>query len=167
MNLRHLSLAALTVAVVVVVGCGTPVKTEGPVNHTLNGNSRFPSALIRDHFEVSSWSLLGDSPYHAYLMLRGRVESNGSLSALRLVESYPDTNPSREEWAQEFFQQIRLSGSPVGTQIRPPAEVYVVFYEPPGEGNMALVFARFAGTAFTGGSTRRDEGNTWIQLFSY
>ena len=162
----HLILMAALIAAV-LSACGSPSISEGPVAHTLNGNSRLPTALIREHFEPGSWRLLGDTRYDAYLILRGRVEPNTSLSGVRVVETHPGSNQSREERAQGFAQQVRLSGMPVGTQLRPSAEVYVIFYEPPGEGSMALVFARFTGTVFTGGSTSRDEGNTWIQMFRY
>jgi len=155
----HLHRLALLL-LLTLTGCATV--HQGPVFHTLAGNPRLQEDLIREFYTEERWKEVRDTPYDGYVIYRGRIERDRSITPGRIIESYPDK--SRDKAALSFGRDILLSPVRAGSRVSPSAEVFVVFYETGIAPNKALVFARQTG-AF--GASSALGGTIYFVVWTY
>ncbi len=131
-----------------VLSCGTAA-TTGPVvkARTLKGDARLPAAELEAIVPAEQWKALGDLPYRAVVILRGKVDSLDRVTAGAVSLSEPDA--TWVEPARTLAKTVRLKATTVGTNILPDAEVFVIFYGA-GQGRRALVYARQSDEAVGG-----------------
>lgn len=153
---------AILVLSALLAGCAAYPRLSDIQTHTLAGNPYIPHEILRGFYSPHDWPEIRDMPYDAFVVLRGTVERDNSVTIRSTAAYYPETDTSRLQRAIRYADDVKLSPISVGTHIRPYAEVFVVFYESQAEPNMALVFARQTVTPGTqDASSRRIYLKTW------
>lgn len=110
---------------------------------SLGGNRRLPSSAIAGFYQGRSWEILRDKPYAGYVILQGAIGDDRRVHNLKIVEAYPDE--ARSELASTFAERVPITGVSVGSNMRPLAEVCVLFYEKDEIRRHALVYAEQTG----------------------
>ena len=116
--------------------------------HTLSGNPRIPVDDLREFFERGEWDEVKDAKYDAYVILKGVVEEDRTVTVDQVLDFYPDD--SRNDLALKFAKKVEIVANRIGTRVKPRAKVYVVFYEKSLIMNQAMVFAKQQGALPTG-----------------
>lgn len=131
-----------------LVGCKTLMEPlSDDVVHTLSGNPRIPVDDLREFFEKGKWEEMKDVEYDAYVILRGAVEEDRSVTVDQILDFYPDD--SRNDLALKFAKRAAIVPNRIGTRVKPAAKVYVVFYEKSLIMKQAMVFAKQQGALAT------------------
>jgi len=123
-----------------ILGCASPERTAAPAKPTLAGNPRFPQGDMEKLFTAAKWLKIRDMEYAGYVVLAAQISADGSVVLGPEIESYPDT--SRNLLARALGEKARLHAVTTGTHLKPKAEIFVVFFSPSMDGNLALVFGQ-------------------------
>lgn len=150
----------LILLLVSVVGCRT-MPTGRPYN-TLEGNPDLPHREIRDFYGINQWERIGHLPFDGYVILRGNIQNDRSVTIRKIIKSHPDQR--RNELAETFATRARLTPTTVGSRIRPSADIYVVFFETHSTPNRALVFAK---QRYAAPPTEVDGGDRFMTIWVY
>lgn len=102
-----------------------------------------PWAEIGSLLDSGQRGTLANLESTGYVILDGWIGEDGHISVRRVVQSYPDH--VRDSLAAVYAESATVAVQSSGSQIRPAAEIFVVFYRNKMEGNLALTFARKRG----------------------
>lgn len=126
-----------------LVACSSPPLREGGVADSIGGNRKLPASAISDFYHGGSWDTVKDKPYAGYVIFQGAIGEDCRVHNLKVVETAPDD--SRVEMAVSFAERIPITGVSIGSNVRPLADVFVVFYEKGEIRRHALVYAEQTG----------------------
>lgn len=140
---RLLAMVLALAALLHLVACSSPIPVAGGGNDSIGGNRKLPASAMSDFYHGDSWNTVRDKPYAGYVILRGAIGEDRRVHNLKVVEAVPDG--AAVERAIEFAGRIPITGVSVGSNVRPLAEVFVVFYEKDEIRRHALVYAEQTG----------------------
>jgi hypothetical protein len=152
------SLAAL---LALAAGCQSGMKTGALNPYSLAGNDRLPEEALRYAYTQKQWQRIIERPYDGYVILRGKLDADGHVVPAEIIEAWPDG--SRNEMARDLCGEIQFDPLKVGSNIRPIAEVYAVFYEA-GLPHVAYVFGKQVDTV---GPTNQKDFNPSVYTHFY
>jgi hypothetical protein len=151
----------LVIGVLALLGGCASVPDE-VATHSLAGNPRLPDELIRVFYSDQRWREISNREYDAYVIYRGTIERDRSVTFRQVMESWPDRR--RVQQAIKYGGEVRLSPIRIGSRVKPGAEVYVLFFETGRTPNQALVFAKQTGSY---GASFGEGGTDYLVVWTY